>query len=88
VTGTLEAEDTLYDHFQLIIIIIRVLTLAFNFLYKEYFFTIFINNLFTTFLLFSILCNYNISADKTVYINRFLKHFKKETFKVNNNKLL
>jgi len=87
-TRILKAENTFYNHFQFIIIIIRVLTFVFNLLYEEYSFTIFINNFFTTFLLFFILCNYSINAYKTVCVDRFLKHFKKKAFKANNNKLL
>ena len=87
-TRTPEAEDTLYDHPQLIITIIRVLTLALNLPYEEYLFTIFIDNLFTTLLLFSILRSYGISACGTVRADRFLGHFEEETLKANNSKLL
>jgi hypothetical protein len=88
VTGTPEAQDILYNHPQLTIMTVRVLTLALNLPYKEYLFTIFINNLFTTFLLFSILRGYGISAYRTARTDRFLKHFIKETLKSNNSKLL
>jgi hypothetical protein len=78
----------LYNHFQLTITTIRVLTLALNLPYKEYPFMIFIDNLFTTLLLFSILRSYGISACGTVRADRFLGHFKEETLKANNSKLL
>ena len=87
-TRTPEAEDTLYNHLQLIITTIRVLTFTFNLLYEEYPFIIFIDNLFTTLLLFSILRSYGISACGTVYTDRFLRHFKEETLEANNSKLL
>jgi hypothetical protein len=64
--GTLEAKDILYNHPQLTITIIGVLTLALNLLYKEYPFIIFINNLFITLPLFSTLRGYSISACGTV----------------------
>ena len=87
-TRTPEAEDTLYDHPQLTITTVRVLTLALNLLYEEYLFTIFINNLFTTLPLFSTLHSYSISTYKTAHADRFLRHFKEETLEANNNKLL
>ena len=87
-TGTLEAEDTLYNHPQLTITTAGVLTLALNLLYEEYPFTIFIDNLFTTLPLFSILRSYSISAYGTTRANRFLGHFTEETLKNNNSKLL
>jgi hypothetical protein len=88
VTETLEAKDILYDHPQLTITTTGVLTLALNLPYKEYPFTIFIDNLFTTLPLFSILRSYGIGACGTARANRFLGHFKEETLKANNNKLL
>jgi hypothetical protein len=88
VTGTPEAEDTLYDHPQLTITTARVLTLALNLPYEEYPFTIFINNLFTTLPLFSILRSYSIGAWGTVRADRFLGHFEEETLEANNSKLL
>ena len=78
----------LYDHPQLTITTIRVLTLTLNLPYKEYLFIIFIDNLFTTLLLFSILRDYGIGAYRTVRTDRFLWHFIKETLKSNNSKLL
>jgi hypothetical protein len=78
----------LYNHPQLTITTAGVLTLALNLPYKEYPFTIFIDNLFTTLPLFSILRSYSIGACGTARANRFLGHFKEETLKANNNKLL
>jgi hypothetical protein len=88
VTGTLEAEDMLYNHPQLTITIAGVLTLTLNLPYKEYPFTIFMDNLFITLPLFSILCSYGISACETARANRFLGHFEEEILKANNGKLL
>ena len=87
-TGTPEAEDTLYDHPQLTITTAGVLTLALNLLYKEYPFIIFINNLFTTLLLFSTLRGYSIGACGTARTDRFLGHFIEEILESNNSKLL
>jgi hypothetical protein len=87
-TGTPEAEDTLYDHPQLTITTVRVLTLALNLLYEEYLFTIFIDNLFTTLPLFSTLRSYGIGACGTARADRFLGHFEEETLEANNGKLL
>ena len=87
-TGTPEAQDILYNHPQLTIMTIRVLTLALNLLYEEYPFTIFIDNLFTTLPLFSILRSYGISAYRTARADRFLGHFEEETLEANNSKLL
>jgi hypothetical protein len=88
VIGTPEAKDTLYDYPQLIITTAGVLTLALNLPYEEYPFIIFIDNLFTTLLLFSTLCSYGIGAYGTARADRFLGHFKEETLKANNGKLL
>ena len=87
-TGTPEAEDTLYDHPQLTITTVGVLTLALNLPYEEYPFTIFMDNLFTTLPLFSTLRGYGIGAYGTVRADRFLGHFAEETLKSNNSKLL
>ena len=65
-----------------------VLTLALNLLYKDYPFTIFIDNLFITLLLFSTLRSYRIGAYETARTNRFLGHFIEETLKKNNSKML
>ena len=86
--GTPEAQDMLDQYPQLTITTAGVLTLALNLLYKEYPFIIFIDNLFTTLLLFSILYGYNIGAYGIAYTNRFLGHFAEETLKSNNSKLL
>jgi hypothetical protein len=75
-----------YPH--LTITTIGVLTLTLNLLYKDYPFTIFIDNLFITLLLFSILCSYGIGVYETARTNRFLGHFIEETLKKNNNKML
>jgi hypothetical protein len=88
VIGTLEAKDTLYNYPQLTITIIGVLTLALNLLYKEYPFIIFMDNLFTTLLLFFILRGYSIGACGTACANRFLGYFVEETLESNNSKLL
>jgi hypothetical protein len=88
VTGTLEAEDMLYNHPQLTITTAGVLTLALNLPYKEYPFTIFMDNLFMTLPLFSTLRGYGIGAYGTACTDRFLGHFEEETLKANNSKLL
>jgi hypothetical protein len=88
VTGTPEAEDTLYDHPQLTITTAGVLTLALNLPYEEYPFTIFMDNLFTTLPLFSTLRGYGIGACGTARADRFLGHFAEETLESNNSKLL
>jgi hypothetical protein len=88
VIETPEAKDMLYDYPQLTITTIGVLTLALNLPYKEYPFIIFIDNLFTTLPLFSTLRSYGIGAYRTARTNRFLGHFKEETLKANNSKLL
>jgi hypothetical protein len=88
VIRTPEAQDMLYDHPQLTITIIRVLTLALNLPYEEYLFIIFIDNLFTTLPLFSILRGYGIGACGTARTDRFLRHFIEETLESNNSKLL
>ena len=49
---------------------------------------IFMDNLFMTLPLFSILCSYGIGAYRTACADRFLGHFKEETLKANNGKLL
>ena len=87
-TGTPEAEDTLYDHPQLTITTAGVLTLALNLPYEEYPFTIFMDNLFTTLPLFSTLRGYGIGACGTARADRFLGHFAEETLESNNGKLL
>ena len=87
-TGTPEAEDTLYDHPQLTITTAGVLTLALNLPYEEYPFIIFMDNLFTTLPLFSILSGYGIGVCRTACTDRFLGYFKEETLEANNSKLL
>ena len=76
------------EHPQLTITTTGVLCLALNLLYKEYPFTIFIDNLFSTVLLFSTLRSYSISAYGTARLKRFLGHFDKETLKKNNGSML
>ena len=86
--GTPEAQETLDEHPQLTITTAGVLCLALNLPYKEYPFTIFINNLFTTIPLFSTLRGYSISAYGTARSKRFLGQFKEETLKKNNGSML
>jgi hypothetical protein len=88
VTGTLEAQDTLDQHPQLTITTTGVLCLALNLLYKEYPFTIFMDNLFSTVPLFSTLRSYSIGACGTVCTKRFLGHFDEEILKKNNGSML
>jgi hypothetical protein len=78
----------LNKHPHLTITTIRVLTLALNLLYKDYPFTIFMDNLFITLPLFSILRSYGIGAYGTARTNQFLGHFTEETLKKNNSKML
>jgi Transposase IS4 len=88
VIGTLKAQDMLNKHPHLTITTIGVLTLALNLPYKDYPFTIFIDNLFTTLPLFSTLRSYGIGACGTARTDQFLGHFTKETLKKNNSKML
>jgi hypothetical protein len=78
----------LNKHPHLTITTARVLTLALNLLYKDYPFIIFIDNLFTTLLLFSTLRSYEIGACGTARTDWFLGHFIEETLKKNNSKIL
>jgi hypothetical protein len=76
------------QHPHLTITTTGVLTLALNLPYKDYPFTIFMDNLFTTLPLFSTLRSYGIGACGTVYADRFLGHFAEETLEKNNSKML
>ena len=51
-------------------------------------YTIFTDNLFTSYELFSILRSYGIAACRTARANRFGEHFQEETLDKNNGKIL
>jgi hypothetical protein len=85
-TAGIEEIQALYP--TLLLTTVGVLTLALNLPYKEYPFTIFLNNLFTGYKLFSILRSYGIGACGTVQANRMLGNFAKEIQDKNNRKLI
>ena len=76
--GTARIEDIRALYLILLLTMAGVLTLALNLPYKEYLFTIFIDNLFTGYELFSVLRSYGIRAYGTVRANRIYGKFYKE----------
>jgi hypothetical protein len=65
-----------------------VLSLALGLPYKDYTFTIFIDNLFTTYQLCSTLRKYGIRAVGTARVNHFIGNFSEEINDKNNGKHL
>ena len=76
--GTTRIDNIRVSYLTLLLIAVGVLTLALNLPYKEYPFTIFIDNLFTSYELFSVLRTYGIRAYGTVRANRMYGKFYKE----------
>ena len=75
-------------HLLLLLTVASVLTLALNLPYEQYPFTIFLDNLFTGYELFSVLRSYGIGACSTVRANRMYGNFSEETKDNNNRKLM
>ena len=86
--GTAGIEDIRALHPTLSPTAAGVLTLALNLPYKEYPFTIFMDNLFTGYELFSVLRSYGIGACGTVRANRMCGKFHEEIQDSNNGKLI
>ena len=86
--GTARIEETLTLHPSLSPTAAGVLTLALNLPYKQLPFTIFLDNLFTGYELFSVLRSYGIGACGTVRANRMMGNFSEEIKDNNNGKLM
>ena len=76
------------SHPTLLLTAAGVLTLVLNLPYKEFQYTIFIDNLFTGYELFSVLRSYGIRAYGTIRANRIIGNFTQEIQDNNNGKLM
>jgi hypothetical protein len=86
--GIAGIKETLDSHLTLTPTTTGVLTLALNLPYEYLPFMIFIDNLFISYELFSILRKYGIGACGTTRANRLGEYFKDEIIKKNNSKIL